>query len=104
MPQGPGTYGSKRGRPPKKASAFTMKYKNSAFPFKSPLRQNADTRTWDPEIDKGREGVYLEMRPSHQWLGGARQVMKGKRGSGGTGSYNPEGLPLNKYGGTDLSI
>ena len=43
MPQGPGTYGSKRGRPPKKTSAYKMKYKHSAFPFKgSPTKHTVE--------------------------------------------------------------
>ena len=44
MPKGPGTYGSKRGRPPKKTSAYNMKHKHSAFPFKgSPTKHTAQT-------------------------------------------------------------
>ena len=90
MPQGPGTYGSKRGRPPKKASAFTMKYKHSAFPLKSPGKQ----------IPYG-----VNARPSGAGIGAMTLGGGfGPRTKKGTGSYNPEELPLNKYGGTDLSI
>ena len=46
MPYGKGTYGSKKGRPPKKATGFKMKYQSntSAFPYKgSPMKNSEKT-------------------------------------------------------------
>ena len=76
---------------------FKMKYKHSAFPFKSPVKQSK-LYTGAFRNPTSRSGAGGAIVGPHLW--GKNQERKG----GGAGSYNPEGLPLNRYGGTDLSI